>query len=647
MVAPPATVRRLGTATAGADMGMAQPALRTAPAAARRVASHLLTVFATVAAMSLVLPTFDQVRVADAWHGPFVASLFAAGALAAVAAWARLHAFPTSSRSALLFVAFALLAGVYAPHVLLDSSGVAPEHLVFGPVSRAAFGLALLAALAGVELPQWLRRPKSVAVAAAVLAVTIDVTLHTVWFRDLLHEDPVAMLRTVETVAVGAQAVALATMVAKRRGRRWTLFGAALARATTAMLVSSALFLSTSAWTWRWWLAHLGLLVAAALITSAIVLERSRRGSIAASVDLDAASTLADALLDEYPVGVAAIDRHGSLLAWSRAAREMTGWDEQTAQSRADELVDGRRDLGGRIVGVRTLPAGRAGIAMRVVFLEDVSDQVELEQENLRLDELSAELETALAERNQLIGVVAHELRNPLGALRGFAQALRMRLAARVDDTEELLLQRMEAGAERLLVLVDDLLNLSMLGQDGLVPRLTLDDVDVAGLVERSLELHRAAAEEKGIHLTVDLVRPCRAQADRYKLEQVMDNLISNAVKYSPMGGRVEVGAESVGDVVRLVVSDEGQGIPEDEQELLFRPFATTSAVPTGGEVSTGLGLAIAEGIVRAHGGVILVDSTPGEGATFTVLIPQDGDDGAAQPSSLVRAPEADHDAHR
>lgn len=589
----------------------------------RRGADHLVTAFLTAGVLSLVVPGFDQPWVSVTWHRPFVGALFVAGGLAVWATWARLR-WDGGSRAAMLFAAFAALGGIYFPHVLLEATGPDPAHLVFGPASRLAFGVLLVAAVGGVELPRRLREPRVLLAVVAVVIVATDAVLHSAWFRAALLSDPLPILRGLEGAAAAAQVTALITMAVRRRGE-WSPFGTALSRATVVMIGASLLFLSTAPWTLRWWLAHLGLLVAAALISSAILLERGRRGSLAATVELDAASSLADALLDEYPSGVAGIADDGTLLAWNAAARTITGWDEGEARTRMDELVEGRRVLGRAIVEIRTVAVHRLGRTVRVVFLQDVSDHVELERENHRLDELTAALEVALSEKDELLGVVAHELRNPLGVVRGFAITLGLRMADRVDETEALLLERTEASAVRMLQLVDDLLSYAQHGGEGLVPRLVRKDVDVSELVAATLEVYSAAAEQKQIEFVADLASPCRAYVDGSKIEQVVDNLISNALKYSPRGASVHVSTEVRADVVAVVVADTGQGIPEDEQGMLFQPFGTASSQPTDGEVSTGLGLAIADRLVRAHGGVIDVLSAPGKGATFSMLLPRDG----------------------
>lgn len=613
----------------GWSAGGSQALRLSGPTVVRRASDHLLTAYLTAAAFSLVGVGFEQRFESAAAHAPLVASLLVAGVLAAAANWYRMRLYP-SSRSTLLFVAFALLAGVYGPHTRLSDGGIDPELLIFGPASRAAFGLVLAAAVAGMPVPGWLRRRPRAALGVAVLLVLLlDALLWSTWYRSFLLDDPIAVLRGTEWVAVGAQVVALLVLLAQRLRGRFTPFGAALERAVVAMLVSSGLFLTTVPWTWRWWVAHIGLFVTASLITSAILLERSRQGSLAGAADLDVASTVADILLDEYPAGVASMTPDGAVLTWNPAARALTGWERATAQQRVAELADGRREIDGTPIGVRSIDVRSAGRSLRLVFLDDISNEVALESENQRLDEMRVALEQALGDRDRLVGVVAHELRNPLGAVRGFAETLEMRMGDHRGETEAVLLRRIVTASDRMLSLVDDLLSLTRIGGRGLAPRLTRRDVDLADVVDVAVDLHRAAAEHKGLVIEVDADRPAKLWADEAKLEQVVDNLLSNAIKYSPAGSTVRVAVVARDHSVQLTVADEGQGIELDEQTVLFEPFVTTSSKPTAGEPSTGLGLAIVDAIVKGHGGTIAVDSAPGQGAAFTVVLPRNGDDQA------------------
>jgi signal transduction histidine kinase len=240
----------------------------------------------------------------------------------------------------------------------------------------------------------------------------------------------------------------------------------------------------------------------------------------------------------------------------------------------------------------------------------------------------TAQLEEVNEQKNALIGMAAHDLRNPIGAIRGFAQLLLARISDRLDDRELLVLERIERSSEHMLDLVNDLLELTDVDRAGLAVRLHRTECDLAALVATSVEVDRALAEPKSISIELELAtEPLTASVDERKFEQVLVNLLSNAVKFSPPGSTVSVRLERCADTVVLEVTDQGPGIPEEELALVFEPFARTSVQPTGGERSTGLGLAIVERIVEGHGGRIELDTELGVGTTFRVLLPRTSGD--------------------
>jgi signal transduction histidine kinase len=250
----------------------------------------------------------------------------------------------------------------------------------------------------------------------------------------------------------------------------------------------------------------------------------------------------------------------------------------------------------------------------------------------------TAELEEVNEQKNELIGMAAHDLRNPIGAIRGFAQLLIARISDRLDDRERLVLERIERSSEHMLDLVNDLLELTDVDRRGLAVRLQRSDVDLAGLLSASIEVERALAEPKDITIVLEVAdAPLVAPVDERKIEQVFANLLSNAVKFSPTDATVVVRLEGRDDVVLLEVTDHGPGIPLEERELVFEPFARTSARPTGGERSTGLGLAIVRRIVEGHGGRIELHSEVGAGSTFRVLLPRTPE-GLLPPALSVQA---------
>lgn len=242
----------------------------------------------------------------------------------------------------------------------------------------------------------------------------------------------------------------------------------------------------------------------------------------------------------------------------------------------------------------------------------------ELAATNARLEELDRR-------KDAMLGTVAHDLRNPLGSISGFAQTLTAQLGATLDPSSTRLLRRIVQLAEQMLDVVEDLLDVSVIKGEGL--SLARTPVDIAELVSDAVEIYRSAAAQKGVRFVVDGVdEPRIADVDEGRIMQVFDNLLSNAVKYSPNDAAatvtVTVAADAPEGELRVSVADEGAGIPVDERGRVFEPFGRTTTRPTADERSTGLGLSIAQSIVAAHKGRIGFDDRPGGGTTFWVVLP-------------------------
>lgn len=252
----------------------------------------------------------------------------------------------------------------------------------------------------------------------------------------------------------------------------------------------------------------------------------------------------------------------------------------------------------------------------------------ELANTQRELARANADLRALDAEKNRMLGMVAHDLRNPLAVIAGYAETLEAGVVGAVDDVAREMLGHLHGAARRLQTMVDDLVDIAAI-EDGVV-RLDLAPFDLADVVDDALLLLRHAAVDKDIELRVGVAPATTLVADGPKLQQVVENLVGNAIKYSPRGTTVDVSAERDGGDVLLVVGDEGQGIAHADLPRLFEPFGTTSNRPTGGEASTGLGLAIVQRLVDAHGGTVSVESEVDVGSTFIVELPAAGpSDGA------------------
>ncbi|MFP4322188.1 MAG: sensor histidine kinase [Anaerolineales bacterium] len=218
-----------------------------------------------------------------------------------------------------------------------------------------------------------------------------------------------------------------------------------------------------------------------------------------------------------------------------------------------------------------------------------------------------------------LMNMVSHDVRNPIGVIKGYVKLLRSN--GRTDDElGQEALGFIESGADRILELVTDLLDLARL-ETGLA--LNLEAVSLHHLFEQNLKDFRFSAQEKSIDLVTILPpRDLVLRVDPKRMGQVIANLVSNAIKYTPDGGRVVIQGEQVENGALIKVRDTGLGIPSEEIDHLFDKFYRVKAESHAEIEGTGLGLAIVKTIVEQHEGMITVQSEHGQGSEFTILLP-------------------------
>jgi PAS domain S-box-containing protein len=244
------------------------------------------------------------------------------------------------------------------------------------------------------------------------------------------------------------------------------------------------------------------------------------------------------------------------------------------------------------------------------VVLRDITEQIELQKR----------LQRAVSVRDDVVGVVAHDLRNPVSAVKMLSMALLNWAETHElpeDPAEQLRLIR--TAALQMDRLIQDLLDITK-AETG---RLMVDKqpLTTAALLEGALSTLRPLVEEAGLELREDQSSSLpTVEADPERIGQVLSNLIGNAIKATPMGGRITVRAEARDGHVQVAVSDTGSGIPREQLPHIFDRFwqAPTSIRSRG----AGLGLPIAQGIVRAHGGRLWAESEPGKGSTFYFTLP-------------------------
>jgi two-component system, OmpR family, phosphate regulon sensor histidine kinase PhoR len=324
--------------------------------------------------------------------------------------------------------------------------------------------------------------------------------------------------------------------------------------------------------------------------------------------------------------GVLLVDQAGIVQLWNPAAEAITGLRREHVLGRPVDLaIPGWSAIAGPLVDARgsassgaratTMPLDVGGrelwLSIRGVgFAEGTVYAFHDLTEERRLERL----------KEDFIATVSHELRTPLAAVHGAVKTLQRGDVVVGGDVFRRLLALISDQSERLAAIVDDILLASRLDSPEL--EVETEHVDVADLVEDVIAAARLHASE---HLTLELVAPPSlppVRADRDKLRQVLTNLVANAVKYSPAGGRIEVDLKPQESNLSIGVRDEGLGIGTAEQALIFEKFFRADANMTRGVSGSGLGLYISRELVHRMGGTIAVESQLGEGSTFVVTLP-------------------------
>ena len=253
-------------------------------------------------------------------------------------------------------------------------------------------------------------------------------------------------------------------------------------------------------------------------------------------------------------------------------------------------------------------------------FLQDLADRAALALDNARLYE---DAQLALRARETFLSIASHELKTPLTAVAGYTQLVRRQISRMAPEPPRLgnLVDKLQRSIGRLDLLVQDLVDVSQLESGHLALRTERTDLRALAedVVGRFIDEERA--EPGGLHrFTLVAPEPVLGVWDPARLEQVLANLVANAVKYSPDGGQVRVTVRRDGETAEVAVEDEGIGINQEDQEHLFEPFARGSGADAFS--GTGLGLYVTREIVEEHGGAVLLDSAPGRGSRFTVRLP-------------------------
>jgi PAS domain S-box-containing protein len=344
----------------------------------------------------------------------------------------------------------------------------------------------------------------------------------------------------------------------------------------------------------------------------------------------------AERVLAHLGDGVFVVDRDGVVRLWNQAAEAITGLRATDVRGRrAEESIPGwatiatfvpvaeRPGEGDGPASSETVPVDIAGrelwLSVVAVALDD--DTVYAFRDathDRRLEDL----------RSQFVATISHELRTPLASLHGAALTLREHeLPAQTQDD---LLEMIAEQSNRLANLVEEILVAGQLDSGSL--SVVADTFDPEELVRGVVTAGRSrVAEERLIEVAVPPVVP-KVHGDGERTRQVLLNLIDNAIKYSPSGGRIDVRLTTVGDRLRFSVHDEGPGIPVGEQERIFDKFYRLDPDQRRGIGGTGLGLYICRELIRSMHGRIWVDSEPGKGTTFAFELPAEPLPAPAEP---------------
>jgi len=261
------------------------------------------------------------------------------------------------------------------------------------------------------------------------------------------------------------------------------------------------------------------------------------------------------------------------------------------------------------------------------LFEAEGAARAEAEAARAESETARAAAEAANRVKGEFLAAMSHELRTPLNAIAGYTQLLEMGLHGPVTPAQCEALGRIDRAQRHLLRLVNEVLNFERLQAGRL--EYHVRSVRLAEVVAEVEPLIGPQLQAKGLSYVVDVPDDRVVRADRDKLVQVLLNLLSNALKFTPAGGRVTVECTARGDgsgdpaTVFLRVTDTGAGIPRDKFDAVFEPFVQVDATPAGRVAGAGLGLAISRDLARGMGGDLRVRSTVGVGTTFTVALPR------------------------
>jgi PAS domain S-box-containing protein len=369
-------------------------------------------------------------------------------------------------------------------------------------------------------------------------------------------------------------------------------------------------------------------------------------------------------LLEAAPDAIIEVDREGRILLLNLVTEKMFGYKREEllgqrvemlvpdalrgghAQHRADYwdhpitrpmgsalALHGRRKDGSSIpVEISLSPVkSEDGNGFRVTaVIRDITERRQAE-ERLRemqqtytheLESRNREVERANQLKSEFLASMSHELRTPLHTIIGFAELLAEELEGPLNEKQKRFMNHIHTDSVHLLALINDILDISKIESGRL--GLRRETFDIAAAVEEILSSIRPQGAAKSIAIETSLSLPATIFADRLRVKQILFNLLSNALKFTPAGGKVRIDAGQRGGGIEISVSDTGVGIAKEQHEAVFDKFYQVGSTTKGVREGTGLGLAITKALVEEHGGSIRLESEPGKGSRFTFTIPHE-----------------------
>ena len=288
--------------------------------------------------------------------------------------------------------------------------------------------------------------------------------------------------------------------------------------------------------------------------------------------------------------------------------------EQSVAQITEAGSLDGRQERAdGSVVDWAQVPLPDG--ASLFTFL-DVTDSIRVER---ALRERNEALETTDRLKSEFLANISYELRTPLNAIVGFAEILENKFFGELNERQLEYSRAIVESSQRLLALINDILDLATIEAGYL--RLDLVPVELATVLEAIHTLGHERARSRGIELTIDCGSDVeKIMADERRLKQALYNLLSNALKFTPEGGKIVIGAHSAGDEMLITVTDTGIGIPLDQQTQVFDKFER--GIGQGRQAGAGLGLSLVKSLIELHDGWVELDSAPNSGTKVTCHLP-------------------------